>query len=63
MKDRLLKVPEVADRLGITVGTLRNWICWKRIDVVRLSARAVRIRESVVERLLRDRTDISATPG
>jgi excisionase family DNA binding protein len=49
---RLLRVPEVAERLGLKPSTIRRMVMDRRIDVVRTSRRAVRIPESAVEAIL-----------
>ena len=43
---RLVTVQEAAERLSVSIRTLRFWIHQKRLDVVRLSPRSVRIRET-----------------
>jgi excisionase family DNA binding protein len=48
---RLLTVPEAAARLTLQVDTIRKWILFRRIGVVRLG-RAVRIPESEVLAIL-----------
>lgn len=50
--DRLLRVSEVASRLGLQPSTIRRMILEKRIDVFRPSRRAVRIPESAVDAIL-----------
>ena len=52
MGDRLLKVGEVAERLGLEKSTIRRMILERRIDTVRPSRRAVRVPESAVRRIL-----------
>jgi predicted DNA-binding transcriptional regulator AlpA len=55
--DRLLNPDEVAERLGIQRQTLANLRCQKRGPAfVRLSAGAVRYRESAIERFIIERT-------
>jgi excisionase family DNA binding protein len=49
---RLLRVPEAAERLGLQPSTIRRMIMERKIDVVRPSARAVRIPESSIEDIL-----------
>jgi excisionase family DNA binding protein len=49
--DRLLKVSEVAQRLGLQVCTIRRWLLLRRIESIHVG-RAVRIRESEVRRLI-----------
>jgi excisionase family DNA binding protein len=51
--DRLLRVPEAAVRLGLKPSTIRKMVLQRRIDVVRPTARAVRISESTINEILR----------
>ena len=44
--DRLLRIGEAADYLGIAIGTLYHWVSEERIPVVRISPRAIRFRLS-----------------
>lgn len=44
--DRLLKIDEAAEFLGIAVGTLYHWVSQQRVPVVRLSRRSIRFRLS-----------------
>lgn len=50
--EKLLGVVQVAERLGLKPATIRRMILERRIDVVRPSARAVRIPESTVDRIM-----------
>jgi excisionase family DNA binding protein len=45
---KLLRVEEVADRLGLKPATIRKMILRREIPVVRPTRRAVRVREEVV---------------
>jgi len=54
--ERLLRVCEVAERLGIRVSTVRAWILRRRIPVVRVSPRAVRVPESAIRKIIQDGT-------
>jgi excisionase family DNA binding protein len=45
---RLLKVKEVAGRLGVTTRTVQTWIHLGRLTPIRLSARVLRISEDEV---------------
>ena len=56
MDRQLLTVKAAADRLGVAEATVRMWI-WQRknLEVVRLG-RAVRIRESALEKFIQDNT-------
>jgi len=53
--DRLLTVADAADFLSVSVSTLRRWLRRNEIEHVRLG-RAVRIRRSVLERFVHERT-------
>lgn len=50
-RTRLLPLPEAADRLGVTVATIRAWIYRRSIEYVKIG-RSVRISESVVEGII-----------
>ncbi len=50
---RLLRVEEVADRLGLRPSTIRKLIYLKRLRVVRPTPRAVRCREADIEAIIR----------
>jgi len=51
--NRLLRVPEVAERLGLQPSTIRKLIFRRELPVVRPTRRAVRVREEDVEALIR----------
>jgi excisionase family DNA binding protein len=50
--DRMLRVPEVAERLGLQPSTVRRMIMERKIDVFRPTKRSVRIAESTVDAIL-----------
>lgn len=52
---RLLTVPEAADYLGISAGTLRNWLSMKRLEHVKVG-RLTRVSMVVLERYVRAHT-------
>ncbi len=52
MVERLLTIPEAAERLAMKPATLRKWLYLRRLNCVRLG-RAVRLRESDVEAMIR----------
>lgn len=52
MSDRLLTIPEAAERLALAPATLRKWLWQKRIQCVRVG-RAVRIREADIDAVVR----------
>jgi excisionase family DNA binding protein len=47
----LLSVEEAADYLGISAGTLRNWISMRRIEYVKVG-RLTRFRLSALDRFI-----------
>ena len=49
-----LTVPELAERLGISPGTVYHWLSQGRLPCVRFSSRCVRFRESDVEKMLEE---------
>ena len=53
MNDRLLSVPQVAERLGLKESTIRRMILERRIDTVRPAIRAVRVPESAIKKIVR----------
>jgi excisionase family DNA binding protein len=48
--DRLLDVNEVAEFLGLAVGTVYHLVSQKRLPCIRLSARCLRFRRSDLEK-------------
>jgi excisionase family DNA binding protein len=50
--DRLLTVPELAERLRVTPTCVYRWLADSRLPAVRFSKRCVRFRESDVEKML-----------
>jgi len=50
---RLLRIEEVANRLGLKPSTIRKLIYLRQIPVVRPTKRAVRVAEEVVDALTR----------
>ena len=53
MEERLLRIDEVAHRLGLQPSTIRKLIYLRQIPVVHPTRRAVRVRENDVEALIR----------
>jgi excisionase family DNA binding protein len=47
----LLSVPQVAERLGVTVSCIRRWILERKITTVKLG-RLIRIPSAEIERLI-----------
>ena len=52
MTPRLLDVREVAELLGLAVGTIYHLVSEKRLPCVRLSARCLRFQESAIQELI-----------
>lgn len=50
--DKLLRADEVGEMLGLKVSTIRAWILYRRIDVVRVGRRAIRIPLSAVQSII-----------
>jgi excisionase family DNA binding protein len=48
--DRLMDVNQVADFLGLSVGTVYHLVSQKRLPCVRLSARCLRFRRSDLDK-------------
>lgn len=44
--DRLLRIDEVSELTGLSVGALYHFVSQRRIPVVRLSKRCIRFRQS-----------------
>ena len=53
--DDLLPLQEVAKRLSVSVETVRRYIKQKKLAAVRLTNTNLRVRESELERFIRDR--------
>lgn len=52
VQQKLLRVEEAAERLGVKPSTIRKHILLRRVGAVCLSARCVRIPEGDIERLI-----------
>lgn len=50
--DKLLKIGEVADRMGVCKATVRKLVAEGQMSATRVSARAVRVYETAVEEYL-----------
>jgi excisionase family DNA binding protein len=48
----LLNIDETAKRLGVSPRTIRGWLYRGELAYVRVGKKAIRIEESVVERLI-----------
>jgi excisionase family DNA binding protein len=63
--EKLLTVGELAECLGISIGTAYHWLSQGRLPCVRFSARCVRFRESDLTKLIEDLArgvDCKSTP-
>lgn len=58
---RLLTLKEAADRLAISLPTIRSWVWHRKIEIVKIG-RCVRIREQVISELIFKST-IPPRPG
>lgn len=47
---RLLRLAEVAERVGVSYRTVQAWVASGRLKVVRLSARVLRVEAAELER-------------
>jgi excisionase family DNA binding protein len=54
--ERLLRIQEVSELTGLSVGTLYHFVSAKKIPVVRLSRRCIRFRLSDLQVWLEDLT-------
>jgi excisionase family DNA binding protein len=52
---RLLSVRQAADRLGLSIATIRSWVYLRRIEYVKIG-RSVRLREDTLQALIEDGT-------
>jgi excisionase family DNA binding protein len=52
---RLLTLPEVAERLGLKLSTVRFWGWQRKIETVRVG-RAVRVKEDSIRRVIEEGT-------
>lgn len=60
-KNKLLSIQDAAERLNISVFTLRGWISQRRVQVVRLWRR-VFIREDYIDHLIEANTEEPSRP-
>jgi excisionase family DNA binding protein len=59
-EDQLLTLEQTAERLAISMPTIRAWVWKRKIEVVRIG-RCVRIREKVIRDLITHNTFPAAT--
>lgn len=52
---KLLKLTEAAERLTISLPTIRSWVAQRKIEVVRIG-RCVRVREEIIYKLITENT-------
>lgn len=60
MATKLLRLPEVKDRTGLSLHTLRRWASQRRIPTVRIG-RAVFVPERDLDRLIEARKEPART--
>lgn len=48
---KLLTLEEAAERLAVSIATIRSWVWKRKIEVVKIG-RCVRIREEIIEELI-----------
>jgi excisionase family DNA binding protein len=58
--NRLLDVDEVAEFLGLAVGTICHLVSQRRLPCVRLSARCLRFRQSDLEEFMANLAEVTA---
>jgi excisionase family DNA binding protein len=55
-REKLLKLDEVADQLGVNIETVRRWVRNGELEVIDLGGKAgYRVTENALERFLRGR--------
>ena len=62
---KLLRVIEVAERLGLRETTVRSWLADGRLPRVKIGPKAVRVPEAAVEEIIRQGSEevpVSASP-
>jgi excisionase family DNA binding protein len=62
-RDRLMDVNEVAEFLGLAVGTVYHLVSQKRLPCVRLSARCLRFRQSDLDNLIANLAEVPEPPN
>lgn len=60
-QEQLLTLEQTAERLAVSLPTLRAWVWKKKIEVVRIG-RCVRIREKIVQELISRNTCPADSP-
>lgn len=55
MNDDLLTIEQVADKLQLHPDTIRRYIRERKLRAVRISATTIRVRQSEVDRFLKER--------
>lgn len=56
MANKLLRIKEAADRLGMKSRTVRNWVYEGKIDSVKVLGGGIRITEDTIEKIIADGT-------
>lgn len=62
---KLLRVIEVAERLGLRETTVRSWLADGRLPRVKIGSKAIRVPQEAVERIIREGSEevpVSASP-
>ena len=59
---KLLRVNEVAERLGLRETTVRSWLADGRLPRVKIGPKAVRIPQEAVEKIIRHGSEEVAVP-
>jgi len=49
---RLRTLPEAAERLGVSIKTLRGWVWRRTIPYVKVGGRAVRISDETIQKII-----------
>lgn len=62
IKQKLLRIPEVAKRLGLKESTIRKMVFERRLPTVRIG-RTVTIPEDFIERMIRENYRPALDPG
>ncbi len=54
--DKLLRISDASELLGIREGTLRRWLAFRKLPTVRLGKRAIRVPLSALRAFIAQRT-------
>jgi excisionase family DNA binding protein len=50
----LLGIKEVSEKLKVKESTLRSWVHYRKIPIVRVGRRLIRFRQSAIEQWIED---------